>query len=190
MIKISEKTMQARIIRYVLFKLSHDFVVTNTREIFQWETDVLSIDKAGLSYEFEIKTSRADYLKEFRSRTKKPKLELLDYCRNQIRLAKDYRAFGCVPNFFYYVTHEFDIEPPAWAGWIQTQLVEDHRCFAIQRTTKKRAPRLHSKKMDDQTIVQIAKHMAYRIEYAYSVAHPWLEYKEQPAEPGKEFFVE
>ena len=71
------------------------------------------------------------------------------------------------PNYFWFVTYLFEIEPPAYAGWILVEPVTfdskypDGVPHAL--VTKKRAPRLHPLKWDDAKIAKIARLLSYRL---------------------------
>ena len=47
---------------------NHTPVVANVTTIFDWECDVLSVGKGGSTYEFEVKISRSDFLRDKKKR--------------------------------------------------------------------------------------------------------------------------
>lgn len=48
-------------------RLRHEMTVPNCGSVFNWEADVISVNKQGLAHEVEIKASRADWLVELRA---------------------------------------------------------------------------------------------------------------------------
>lgn len=91
---------------------NHTPVVANVTTMFDWEVDLFSVNKAGLTYEFEIKISRSDFLAD----RKKKKWEMYGW-KPKSRLP-NFMAYVCpdgliketeIPDFsglFYYVGGE------------------------------------------------------------------------------------
>ena len=145
--KISEIVMQAIIMDWAMNEKNHLYVVPNSTVIFPWESDLISVTKALFSHEYEIKISKADYKKDAEKKWKHMKLNGLGVWSNNI------------PNYFWYATYGFDIEPPDHAGWIQiTPGAKRHNL-----TVKKEAPRLCEKKISDQQKSSIARLLSFRI---------------------------
>jgi hypothetical protein len=143
--KISEIVMQAIIMNWAMNEKQHLYVVPNSTVIYPWESDLISVTKALYSHEYEIKISRSDYRKDAEKKWKHMSLQLGDI-RN-------------TPNYFWYATYGFDIEPPAHAGWIQiTPGAKRHNL-----TVMKEAPRLCEKKMSDQQQHSLARLLSFRI---------------------------
>lgn len=86
----------------------HNPVCRNVKNIFSdWEHDVISLSESGMLYEFEIKISRSDFLKE--------KYKERKWTTYQAPIHKK------TPNYFFYVCAENLIkvdEIPAFAGLI------------------------------------------------------------------------
>ena len=98
---------------------SHTPVVANVTTMFDWEVDLFSVNKAGMTYEFEVKISRSDFLRD----KKKKKWAMYDW-KDKKRLP-NYMAYVCpsglinideIPDFFglfYYENGEITpIKPP------------------------------------------------------------------------------
>ncbi len=89
---------------------NHTPVVANITTIFSWEIDLFSVNKAGMTYEFEVKISRNDFLKD----KKKRKWELLIWKKS----TPNYMSYACpyglikleeIPDYFglfYYSNNE------------------------------------------------------------------------------------
>ena len=97
---------------------------------YQWESDVLMIDKSGLAIEFEIKISKWDYLKD---KDKFAKHRALASAKN----------FSDIPSKFYYVVLD---------EFVKDVLVEDYCGLIVvsgsgmkpRVTFEKYAPELHN----------------------------------------------
>lgn len=112
----------------------HRHIVPNVT-LFGWESDLVSVTKAGLICEFEIKCSRAD----FRADAKKERHALF---RGELPAWKEKG-----PSYFYYalraeVNVAVEEEIPAYAGML---LLHGKRLV----TVVKPAPRLHKIGMSD-----------------------------------------
>lgn len=126
--------MNERLIQNVLWKdcdsRRHRFMTPNTT-MFGWESDMISVTKAGLIVEYEIKISRGDFRADF----KKIRHRILD----SKLLNEPHRG----PAYFYYAVPRDLVavnEVPAHAGLIYTTSM-----FQIVKP----APRLHSNKITD-----------------------------------------
>ena len=129
-----------------------------------FEADVLMVTKAGMVYEYEIKTSRSDFKKDF-SKVGKHRA----YSNKNIKTSK-WRDYPKVPNHFYYVCVEGLIKPeevPEYAGliWVMSN-----------KTLKlvKKAQKLHSYKITAQMVWNIATTLSARAKYGCS----YLRYKQ------------
>lgn len=126
---MTTKEIQLEIARWQVEK-GHSPVVENlsfyTSGLPTFEMDIMSLSKAGLMYEFEVKISRADYKQDSEKQKKHTLL-----------------AMGCgsMPNYFNYVCPEGLIKGhqiPKYAGLIY--LVNGKPVEVV------RAPQLHSSK--------------------------------------------
>lgn len=126
-----------------------------------YEADVLMVTKSGVVYEYEIKTSRADFKKDF---TKVAKHK--EYSSKTVKRNK--RGYPPKPNHFYYVCKEGLIkkeEVPPYAGLIYIK--------GDKPTVVKKAPKLHKTKLPDLMVWNLAITLSTRIKYGCS----WIRYK-------------
>lgn len=123
-----------------------------------YEADVLMITKAGLAYEYEVKTSRNDFKKDF---TKNRKHRIYSDSRPHLIRRRNYPE---KPNYFYYVCKAGLInvtEIPEYAGLIY--VTEDRRLEVV-----KKAPKLHTYKFPDSMIWNIASTLTARVKFGCS----------------------
>lgn len=149
---ITETKMQAILMRHAMADCNHIYVLPNSTIIYPWESDLISVTKALFAHEYEIKISLADYKKDKEKKWKHYSLRLGD-SRN-------------TPNYFWYATFEFDIEPPEHAGWLKIEYnAKQFRYFVHMM---KEAPRLHTKKLTDDQQFHIAKLLSWRLSNYYN----------------------
>ena len=136
-------------------------VVPNYTPDKWWECDVLEVTAAGYFREYEIKMSRADFLRDHRKSS-----EVRIDWRKQMKLEREAREAGLPPPVrpvekkhdllasrsprgpvqFWYVIPKGLVrmnEIPEWAGFIE---VEIHGTYLAERELIK-APRLHGEKL-------------------------------------------
>lgn len=146
--------------RDCLYHLNHKAVIPNSTQLLWSEVDLLSVTKAGLVHDFEIKCSRSDYNRELGDNNKYNK----ETKHWRLQHPETYAGYNPspVPNYFWFVTYKFEIEPPPYAGWI---LVLEHEHFPgkYYLREKKKAPRLHQNKWDDAKIARIARLLSFRL---------------------------
>ena len=129
--------------------------ITNYSGATGFEADVLMVAKSGFAYEYEVKTSRADFKKDFSKVAKHKNLK-----KPSLRLK---RKYPMTPNYFYYVCIEGLIkknEIPKYAGLIYI--------VAGIPVVQVRAPRLHSIKMTEHLKQNIGIALSYRTIYGSS----------------------
>lgn len=143
---ISERTIQAVIMRWVMETKSHVYVLPNSNGFFQWEADLLSVTRAGLVHEYEIKLNRADYRRDGIKEWKH-------------RMLTSFPSGYAGPAYFWYVTHGFDIEPPEHAGWMRVEQGVDGWVIDVCRE----APKLRNWKIDDWHQLALARALSFRI---------------------------
>lgn len=122
------------------------------------EADVLMVTKARMVYEYEVKTSRADFKKDF-SKVQKHKI----YSSDRPYLVRA-RGYPMKPNHFYYVCAEGLIKPseiPKYAGLIY--ITTEGFVHYI-----KKAPKLHSYKLPEGMIWNICSTLTARIKHGCS----------------------
>lgn len=164
---MNERYIQMLLMDEYLRRRNHVVAVPNSRDLMWSEVDLLSITKAGFAHEFEIKCSRADYNREIGENHKYNKAN--KHWRLQNPGAYANYSPPKVPNYFWFVTLQFEIEPPPYAGWI---LVDEWWPAWLDEPTlsiyvKKNAPRLHRGKWSDTEIAKIARLLSFRLLKAY-----------------------
>ncbi|KKL72355.1 hypothetical protein LCGC14_2085700 [marine sediment metagenome] len=138
---MTERDIQNILYRH-LKKLGHTMITPNVKGIFTgyWEADIISVTKAGIVNEFEIKTLLADYWADFKNKPGK------HYDLKASLRCDDYE----VPSYFYYVTNGFTIYDdglPEYAGNIRiTRRIEGDGYWI---TTLRKAPKLTKEKITD-----------------------------------------
>lgn len=131
--------------RWVMHIKQHTCCIPNSNQIFPWEVDLLSITRAGLVHEFEIKLDMSDYKADARK-------------SKHTRIGEATLS----PAYFWYVTYGFDIGPPIKAGWISVQKM-DPVGLEWSVTVKKEAPQLNTWKMDAQRRQRISTILSFRL---------------------------
>lgn len=130
----TEKKIQERLQEHFMSYSNVRYFAENLY-IYDYESDLWIMTKSGLSYEFEIKISRADFRNDFRHKQKKH-ARLRDRCG---------LSHNDKPNYFYYAVPEgliAESEVPEYAGLIyMTEVFPYH-------TIVRRAPRLMEEKND------------------------------------------
>ena len=99
---VTEQHIQAILMPYVMEKLRHELVIPNARDILDYECDMVSFSRNGLLHEWEIKLDRWDFADD----KNKPKHKTIPTAKTKS------------PAYFWYVTYNFPITPPAHAGWV------------------------------------------------------------------------
>lgn len=160
---------------------NHRCIVPNIY-LYDWESDVLSVTKAGFSHEFEIKTSVSDFKADFKKNGKHQVLdsgcrEPTEYEKRYIEMAKlrkhegiyghwldvltdDNKIKGSRPNYFWYVCPEGMIEienVPEYAGLLY---IMDGKYISYNKF--KKAPRLHNEKVSEKKLTKISNSFAYK----------------------------
>lgn len=147
---MTEAQIQAILMRWVLDEKNHIMVAPNITSVFSWECDLLSLTRAAYSHEFEIKRTLSDYRADFTGKVSKhDKLSRVIYAKY-------------LPNYFWYVTDSFDIEPPPYAGWIRLSGE-----FIRYRDIIRDAPRLHTEKASQEKLDALARNAAYKLKKLY-----------------------
>lgn len=123
-----------------------------------FEADVLMITKSGMAYEYEVKTSRGDFKKDF---TKLAKHKIYSSDRPYLVRARNYPK---KPNHFYYACKEGLIsvsEIPSYAGLVY--ITKDKKLKII-----KKAPKLHSHKFPPGMLWNICSTLTARTKFSSS----------------------
>jgi len=117
---------------------------------YRYEADVIVFMKSGLTYEFEIKCSRADFRNEFKKRSKVRKhkytgLKNLSHMR---------------PNYYYFVSPENIIRP-------EELLIDDYGLIHITdgfyMKEIKKAKKLHDHRVSPDEYYGLARKMMYKL---------------------------
>ncbi len=153
---MNERSIQILLMQEFLIGRNHVAAVPNSTQLLHGEVDLLSVTKAGLVHEFEIKRTRSDYNREFKTK------------RSKHWFLKNGTYLTYVPNYYWFVTLEFEIEPPPYAGWICVKNAKDRMWYSSESETHyldevKQAPRIHSSKWDDKAIARIARLLSFRL---------------------------
>ncbi len=149
---MNERTIQIRLMEEVLSNKNHKVAVPNSTMLLYHEADLLSVTKAGLVHEFEIKLAKSDYNREFKKKKRKHWF---------LENAKRPGASRAVANYFWFVTYDLDIEPPEYAGWIKVTPVNG--VDRLRLWEKKPAPRIHGDKWDAAKVARIARLLSFRL---------------------------
>ena len=150
---MNERTIQQYLMSEVLNGKNHVAAVPNSQYLLLTEADLLSVTRAHLVHEFEIKCSVSDYNRDFKSKVWK---HMVLKSQGAMRSRR-----GRCPNYFWFVTYDFDIDPPEYAGWIKAVPRPYDSTLALQY--KKQAPRLHENKWDDAQVAKIARLLSFRL---------------------------
>lgn len=132
------------------------------------ECDVLKITPSNISYEYEVKVSRADFFADFKKQSITYKMEDGDY----VRLAEDKHTQikdGKRTNYFYFVVPDglvTALEVPDYAGLIYAK-ESSFTAFSgsgrrIFFRTVKSAPRLTKNKASNEHITDLHNKIYYR----------------------------
>lgn len=125
---MTEKEIQQRLSRLIDSR-RHPYQIVNSY-IYNWESDFWTLDSQGFTREYEIKISRADFLKD----ALKPKhLDMFG---------------GKGPNYFYYVCPENLIKPDEVPKGYGLFYYTEHGISLIKRPAK-----LHSEKFTDYKLL-------------------------------------
>lgn len=169
-IKWSEELIQQQL-RYNFLSSSSVKYFTENLNVYDWESDVLKITKSGYAYEFEIKISRPDFKNDFKHKKKKH------------TLLESKESSSKIPNYFYYVVPEglvSEEEIPEYAGLIYVlgTIIGNGRVY-YQFLEIKKAPKLHSNKIDEISLNLIDKFYYNYIHWKHKHEKDIIEYKEQ-----------
>lgn len=135
--------------------------------IDHYEADILEITKAGYSYEYEVKISRADFFKDAEKKK-------LSWSGNVKSVKFDELQSGNRVNYFYYVVPKGLIQPeevPEFAGLTYVE-ISDVAYFSMEKgqyfiprlfsQTVKGAPKLTKNKFSDIRLSKCLESTYYR----------------------------
>lgn len=160
---MNEKYIQMLLMQDCLHGRQHKIAVPNSTQLMWGEVDLLSVTKAGLVHDFEIKCSKSDYNREIGPNHKYNKQGK----HWRLQHPETYANYNPspVPNYFWFVTYGFEIEPPDYAGWMTVE--EWGYTKKLGLIERKKAPMLHRGKWNDSQIVKIARLLSYRLLKVY-----------------------
>jgi len=176
--QLTESTAQSALYKWCASK-NHELVVPNCGMAFGWESDLVSVTKAGIAHEFEIKVSRSDWLAELRAtRDGKPgqnpkasrALMLAGAAEiagqlskgGKAKLSNDPTGFSyytseAPPNYWWLATAEDVAKPeevPEYAGHV---VIIPGTHIRYQFHIEKQAPKLHGRKISDRQWRSLAR---------------------------------
>ena len=159
----TEREIQQLLSDEYCIKKRHELSVPNITTVHGWwESDLLSMTKSYILHEFEIKTTRSDWLKEKRAIEglveSQCKIRRDDALSKQL-LEKD--DMGTAPNYFWLcgpINVFLEGEIPDYAGFIEVyQFRRKSRIRVI-----KQAPRLHSGKASDKIMFSMMRSLNFK----------------------------
>lgn len=149
----------------------HQFAIPNTFFFGSYECDLLSATRAWLLHEYEVKVHKEDFYRDFSK-------------RKHLLLEKGYERL--VANYFWFTTCGFELneeEIPRYAGWIELVPPETSYDY-YQVQVRKKAPRLHSKKMREGKRLDVNRWLSYKLKDLYHI-HYIRSQKWNPVAPAK-----
>lgn len=134
--------------KLVVGRNMYNIAIPNIYLYMNQESDFIGITRYGYAHEYEIKTSKQDYLADFNKKK-----------HNHLRSYFNSPSEGNIPKKFYFVIHGFHLmvgELPPYAGLIT---ITESGIMKIIR----RAPDLPSKKIDERTLIKMCTSLSYRL---------------------------
>lgn len=142
---MTESDLQAQLYTWCTNK-RHPVTIDNCGACTIGKADLLSVTRARLVHEFEIKCSVADFRREFENKdTKHRRLERAD---NRLMSLPNYFWFAAPPDLLS------AIDIPDYAGWME---IDHDGC-----TVRTDAPRIHSDNLTDKDRRYIERGLTYR----------------------------
>ena len=145
MTHLTESAIQNQLYEWCTAK-NHPVTIDNCGACTIGKADLLSVTKAHLVHEFEVKCTMSDFRREFDDKDTK-----------HDRLARADNRLMALPNYFWFATPPGlldDEDLPDYAGLM---LVTDDGC-----TEEKPAPRIHSDNLSDKNRRYIERGLTYR----------------------------
>lgn len=150
--RITERTVQAALLRYVMDEKHHAVAVPNSRTLFRWEADLISGTAAGLLHEFEIKLTLSDYRRDFEKQWK-----------HNVLMRPHRRLTPC---YFWFVTNGFEPDDlPSYAGWLQYDPEFPYPYSRIR--VRSEAPRLDGRRLTVDDYRTFSRLLSYRLKNLY-----------------------
>jgi len=150
---LTESEAQCIIAKELIFNRHYFAAVPNIKRYFNWEADLIVLNKSLYAEEYEIKCSRSDFLVDF----KKPKHKrFAQVWKIRNDPAKSYR--GKIPNRFWFACSGFEpdlSEIPSYAG---LAIIENKDVFVI-----KQAPLIHKNACPKKFVLYLLRAACSRI---------------------------
>lgn len=146
---MTEQLLQSVLMRRALIELHHQIVLPNDTTFYRWEADLLTINKSGYVNEYECKVTKNDYNRDSKKR------KFMTWPDGNPLYS---RSEG--PNYFWYVTLDFEIEPPEFAGWI---IVRKNAIAYYDVLVMKPAPLLHKQKPQERLIKIASRLLSFKL---------------------------
>lgn len=143
---ITETIVQKHLYRY-LEKKNHNLISPNVMNIYPWECDMISLTTSNMVHEYEIKTSKQDFLND----CKKTKHKHFKNKKNK------------TPSYFWYVCVGFEVDLkdiPEYAGLMYG--IINPRGNKIVFIEQKKAPRLNQVKLSINDCIRLYRSIYFR----------------------------
>ena len=154
---VTEKHIQAILMHYAMIYKQHPIAIPNSRDIMNWEADILSWTKARYIHEFEIKLDIYDFRADFKKKRKHQDL------KKPWPFPPGAKYIHRTPNYFWYVTCNFFIRPPEYAGWIYIKYEKGIYDLYVQKPP----PLIHKDKLPEKEDRRIMRILAWRVKNMY-----------------------
>ena len=162
------KTTELQDAILIEFHKNKPLAITNYSYVTGFEADIIMVSPSGLATEYEVKTSRADFKKDFAKISKHKNLAKPVLAKSRNTVAQ----YPNAPNYFYYVCEEGLLtvkDIPPYAGLIY---VKENREVIVE----KKAPRIHEHKLPEYMRLNIGRVLSIRTVFGSS----YLRYKHSP----------
>jgi len=133
----------------VLSKRGHIAIIPNVSwSWLQWEADLISVTKAGVMHEYEIKITLSDFKADFGK-------------RKHAMITRP--PYGRKPNYFWFVAPEPEVPIciPDYAGLIIVEPVSRHE-IGHRLVTVRKARKLHAEKTGDRAVMKMLRTMMFK----------------------------
>jgi len=142
---MTETALQNQLYQWCTAK-NHPVTIDNCGACTVGKADLLSVTKARLVHEFEVKCSVTDFKREFEN--KDTKHDRLDRADNRLM---------SLPNYFWFATPPTLLELDDIPGYAGFMLVDDDGC-----SVEKDAPRIHTDNLSDKDRRYIERGLTHR----------------------------
>lgn len=174
-VKMTESLVQSVLMGYVMDQKNHQMALPNLTVLYNWECDLVSVTKAWLVHEFEIKLSKSDFKADFKKEGKHDDLNQRFSRKSTHRPPQTPMQQRLIemnphyfkrrtPNYFWYVIGgEFEVDVPPYAGLMRIRKRGKH----FRAIVAKPAPRIHSEKMKEKNRLNAARWLSYKLKNEY-----------------------